>query len=467
MSSSDHNQGIRLPPISFLSSQHQQPPSNVKLSPPTNVSISSYLNNSVSQSASPPPTAATTTSNFQVASSLSPPQSSFYDSNDHTSKKQKTNSASPPVITQKDTSLPPVYTLPHISQPQQQQHNNSSPLVTNVEVNSPPEKPAPSQQQQQTQQHHHHHRVNPHHHHHHHHHHHLHHHHHRRTPQKSPQPSSEKDKEADKEVKQKEVFKKRPVPKLNLEPINEVLQEYFKKRHFLGTIIYNPTTTWETLQYDQLYGLKVDILQKFNHIKNSFIHRKNDLEKQEHFNRSRYIPTLPPLSNEYINSIIEIKIPFRYIIEFKQDIGNELFTRDLWGGASGVYTDDSDILQVLMHLGLFNGTLDLSTWNKKWTTKSFIKPLDNHDEQEDKENTGVDKDILGDLAVEILLLPNLPNYYGFYQNGIYSRSWVGDKHHSGLSFAVYNVKWESRNCYLRSESFFKKFELETQNDIRS
>lgn len=97
-----------------------------------------------------------------------------------------------------------------------------------------------------------------------------------------------------------------------------------------------------------------------------------------------------------------------------------------------------------MHLGLFNNTIDLSIWNKKWTTKDLIKPLQSQlDNNDDGTNLGIDKDVYGDLSVEILLLPNLPKYYGFYQNGINSRSWL-TSYHSGLSFAVYNVKWETR-----------------------
>lgn len=238
----------------------------------------------------------------------------------------------------------------------------------------------------------------------------------------------------------RQLFKKRPIPKLNLEPINQIIKELFPQRHFLGTLIYNPTTTWETLQTAELYGLKPELQNRFNEIKQEFIVRK----KYQPFGGIRYIPTLPPLPSEYINNIIEIKIPFRHIILFKQDIANELITRELWGGASGIYTDDSDILQVLMHLGLFNNTIDLSIWNKKWTTKDLIKPLQSQlDNNDDGTNLGIDKDVYGDLSVEILLLPNLPKYYGFYQNGINSRSWL-TSYHSGLSFAVYNVKWETR-----------------------
>lgn len=233
--------------------------------------------------------------------------------------------------------------------------------------------------------------------------------------------------------------------------------ELFNDRHFLGTLIYNPTTTWDNLQTSQLYGIKQELQEHFNEIKQSYILRKfNSIHSQV-----RYIPTIPPLPSDYINCIIEIKIPFRHIIEFKQDVGNDLITRELWGGASGVYTDDSDLLQVLMHLGLFNNSIDLSIWNENWTARDLIKPLN---VMEDKESMGIDKGIYGDLSVEILLLPNLPKYYGFFQNGINSRSWLDQNHHSGLSYAVYNVKWETKGSYLRHESIFKRSELESQYD---
>lgn len=512
--SSNRNQGIRLPPISFLSNQYlqnlqqhqqQQLPlqlltspqiSTTKLTPASNIGIQMYLNNPSSQSPN--------------IASLSPPQSN----EDNVNKNLETLASPPQILSSVSQNRPPPsqqqspvyshFTLPHINQPQQQQH---SPPQQQQQAQSPPQQqsaPTPtastyphsiiqqqsysppqssvenrldqesieskrtqkSEQQQKVQQpqqaaeqeppvqeqpkqgqqqasHFHHHHHSPHHHHHHH-----HHYHHRldnsseSTPLANTTNGSTKRKNDETEPLKphRQLFKRRPTPKLNLEPINQIIKELFPQRHFLGTLIYNPTTTWETLQTAELYGLKPELQNRFNEIKQEFIVRK----KYQPFGGIRYIPTLPPLPSEYINTIIEVKIPFRHIILFKQDIANELITRELWGGASGIYTDDSDILQVLMHLGLFNNTIDLSIWNKKWTTKDLIKPLQSQlDNNDDGTNFGIDKDVYGDLSVEILLLPNLPKYYGFYQNGINSRSWL-ISYHSGLSFAVYNVKWETR-----------------------
>ena len=252
--------------------------------------------------------------------------------------------------------------------------------------------------------------------------------------------------------------KKRSGPPVTLdtEPIKELLTELFPSRQYLGTIIYNPTTTWETLQTSQLYGLKPEHHERFQEIKDLF-------EERSHDATVKYIPTIPPLSNDYINCVIEVKIPYAHIRRFKLDFETVIRKRELWGGAGGVYTDDSDLLCVLTHLGLFNNTIDLKQWNSKWVPADIIKP---HTQESENDPQDIDHGVYGDLSVEILLLPRLPLYPGYYANQINSRSWIGNNKHRGLSIAIHNIKWESCGTYLRDKSIFKRYHQELIQDTQ-
>lgn len=260
--------------------------------------------------------------------------------------------------------------------------------------------------------------------------------------------------ESQEEVKtvDKPVKRTGPPVTLNTEPIKELLSEIFPSRQYLGTIIYNPTTTWETLQTSQLYGLKPEHHDRFQEIKALFEERSADAT-------IKYIPTIPPLGNDYINSVVEVKIPYAHIRRFRNDFETVIRKRELWGGAGGVYTDDSDVLCVLTHLGLFSNNIDLKQWNEQWVPADVIKP---HTENEEEIEDG----IYGDLSVEILLLPRLPLYPGYFANEINSRSWLGNNKHRGLSIAVHNIKWESCGTYLRDKSIFKRYHQELIQDAQ-
>lgn len=236
--------------------------------------------------------------------------------------------------------------------------------------------------------------------------------------------------------------------------ILDIIQTVFPDRRHLGSLVYNPTTTWLTLQTSQLTGLKDEHFEKFEELRESY----RDKLKEEFYNRSvKYIPMIPPLPTDYINYLLEIKIPHRFIKSFKQEFleGKIERKRELWGGQNGIYTDDSDILTVLYHMGFFNDNIDLTEWNELWTPQDIIVPEINKD-----------KDIKGDLSVTLLILPSLSNYHGFYANGINSRSWKEINRHDGLSYAVSNIKWEIENSYLRDKSFFKRYQTEVAYDLR-
>lgn len=171
-----------------------------------------------------------------------------------------------------------------------------------------------------------------------------------------------------------------------------------------------------------------------------------------------YIPVLPPLSEAYINSFVEVKIPYRFVKEFVLQFtaGKVQRKRELWGGTAGIYTDDSDLLSVLCHLGLFDDNLDLSETNTSWKKQDLVRPL--------RVQQDVDGVELLDLSVTILLLPTLKKYRGLYRNGLNSRTWDGISPHDGLSYSVYNVKWETYEISASERNLLKLTQKENLSD---
>lgn len=234
--------------------------------------------------------------------------------------------------------------------------------------------------------------------------------------------------------------------------LDRILTEFFPTRHNLGTIMYNPTTTWATLQTERLIGLKPEHFQRFRELKQDF---EEKLDDSNFVADVKYIPCIPALPTEYSNSLLEIKIPRHFIDTFLKE-AKYATERKLWGGLGGIYTDDSDILSVLLHLGLFQDEADFSEWNSAWTGTSIIKPLDQSINIEDC-----------DLSVTILLLPPLESYSGYYSNGVNSRSWSsGHQKHRGLSMVVYNAKWETSGTYLLDSNLVKWARKELMEDMK-
>ncbi|KAG2732840.1 hypothetical protein G9P44_003830 [Scheffersomyces stipitis] len=266
-------------------------------------------------------------------------------------------------------------------------------------------------------------------------------------------------------LREKVEFNTVPPVSLNVQPVLQFIKEKFPQRRHLGTIVYNPTTTWSNLQTSQLYGLKPGHVEEFDILKERYESKSKEVCFQK-----KYIPSLPPLTADYINSIVEIKIPFHFIDKFIHEFESSvIIKRELWGGASGAYTDDSDILSILAHNGFFHDKMDLTQWNPNWTRNDIIKPLNinvNVDSKAPPSEQDSDEhaEIYGDLSVELLLLPPLPEYHGFYANGINSRSWTSANKHNGLSIAVYNVKWESFGAHLRSRLISKRSASELAKD---
>lgn len=213
--------------------------------------------------------------------------------------------------------------------------------------------------------------------------------------------------------------------------LKKIMFGFNLKRKHLGTIIYNPTTTWDNLQVSQLHGLDDEERSRLLQLQES-----SRARAKEHGMKQCYLPVLPRFSNAQINNLVEIKILYRFVKEFQLQLEARPYAdaMPVWGGHGGVFSDDSDILGALKLSGLFSETLDLTEWNPSWNSTQVIKPSLVHRDEEGFE--------LLKLSVTLLLLPGLENYHGLYQNGVYSRSWVGHSPHNGLSFALYDVNWE-------------------------
>ena len=249
--------------------------------------------------------------------------------------------------------------------------------------------------------------------------------------------------------------KRKGHPTLDKTQLDQLMRSLYPVRKHLGTIVYNPTTIWQTLQFEQLHGIPEHDKNRLRSIRDSYIARRAELFSAE---EQKYIPVIPPLTEACINSYLEKKIPYRFIKAFIEEftVGAVSKKRRLWGGAGGLYTDDSDILYVLCHLGLFDDTLDLTDCNPDWTPHDVIKPL-----RILKDSDDVD---LLDLSVTLLMYPALTAYHGFCKNGIKSRSWTRGLRHDGLSYGVYQVKWESCALSMHERSIFKSAAQELEQD---
>ncbi|KAK9464496.1 hypothetical protein V1512DRAFT_230694 [Lipomyces arxii] len=110
-----------------------------------------------------------------------------------------------------------------------------------------------------------------------------------------------------------------------------------------------------------------------------------------------------PRLQDNVNSILDVRIPRRFMSRHLNPHANK---REIWG--TDVYTDDSDIVAVLYHLG-------------------HLPPPD---------------DVTGDCIATIRVLPTLERYQGLYRNGMNSRSWLSG--HDGVSYKVDKVVFVSR-----------------------
>lgn len=132
---------------------------------------------------------------------------------------------------------------------------------------------------------------------------------------------------------------------------------------------------------------------------------------------------LPSLEG-HENSVLYVRIARKYL---SRATNTGVRERRLWG--TDIYTDDSDVVAVLYHMG-------------------FLPPESNYSENgydQDKNITpaGIQAELDGDCLVTLVALPRLERYVGSYRNGLYSRTWVRVPH-DGASFQVVSVRFVSR-----------------------
>lgn len=146
-------------------------------------------------------------------------------------------------------------------------------------------------------------------------------------------------------------------------------------------------------------------------------------------------PFLPNLNPDMINKIVSVYIPHEIISQYlaQPTSSNKRWTNnEIWG--SDVYTDDSDIVLVLKHLGVFEGK------------QKVLK--------EDGVAGKWDPNHHPDIIVNLLILDTLQAYQGFKRYGIRSRDWVGPQLHDGLSYAVHSIEFKPRDFeYINTSSW--------------
>lgn len=139
-------------------------------------------------------------------------------------------------------------------------------------------------------------------------------------------------------------------------------------------------------------------------------------------------PFLPSFTREYVNKLIKIKISSNNIANFLNENSRRFQNNEIWG--TDIYTDDSDPLLVLKHVGFFDETD--SKDSKRRTSANLNSP--------DNVIGNPHISIKYDLEVTVLLLDCLQAYVGINRYQINARSWRGDAPHDGLSYGIYEIK---------------------------
>ena len=182
--------------------------------------------------------------------------------------------------------------------------------------------------------------------------------------------------------------------------------------------------------------------------------------------------TLIPRFENRENCIFQVRIPRRFL--YDKERAEVCQRRCLWG--TDIYTDDSDILAVLVHLGkippvlpegvepsmvlatstiaslgkaedvgaIKKGRGGTNAKGKSIVTNgsssnalappAFVNLKSNGVSPSETNYLNINKDIV----VDILILPPLEKYSSTVRNALKSRSWV--KQHDGMSFMVHSVK---------------------------
>ncbi|KAF9335861.1 hypothetical protein BG006_010482 [Podila minutissima] len=135
----------------------------------------------------------------------------------------------------------------------------------------------------------------------------------------------------------------------------------------------------------------------------------------------RYDPaTLLPNLEGHENSLLEVRVASTYLTYDNAKVRK----REVWG--TDVYTDDSDVVAMLIHSGKYIPPLSPTS-----TEQDSLHPTGQHN------FAAIQKHICPgfDLAVTLRVMPKLEKYQGSIRNRINSRTWPTDNH-SGASFKI-------------------------------
>lgn len=167
---------------------------------------------------------------------------------------------------------------------------------------------------------------------------------------------------------------------------------------------------------------------------------------------------LLPRLEAHINSTVEVRVP-AHVVRVDAD---GVKKRAVWG--TDVYTDDSDVVAMLVHLGLVgeneedgrrvvrvqcvgtrheNAVVGNSTGEASANPESETVKIElSREDREAKLNKEGQIEVVEggsrvSIRVTLLVLPRLERYTGSYRHGINSRSWL--TRHDGVSIAVLGV----------------------------
>ncbi len=226
---------------------------------------------------------------------------------------------------------------------------------------------------------------------------------------------------------------------------NSDVLNYVKKfpRRYLNSIRYT--------DYPIIKNESKLILQNNQKLKNSNGNLNlnssiNDISyNNNNYFKKRKLSSLTLLPNnlqDFINCLITIRIEKKFL-----NFNNEnVLKRKLWG--TEIYTDDSNLIAVLYHMGYL---WDINNNNNK-----------NDDDDDDDDDSEINHDTrkvnkgeefrgIGDCIVTIQILPRLKSYIGCFKNGINSRNWKTN--HDGSSFKIYNVEFRPEGESIENGNF--------------
>lgn len=240
-------------------------------------------------------------------------------------------------------------------------------------------------------------------------------------PKKKPEPPTEDEKKREERSLQKVATKNTTVGVDSSNILNYIRDKYKEPPKIIKWLNYNP------------YGCSIE---------DPFTNSKDNatiLDNKLNVILNQAPPFLPILNYIHINKIISVYIPAEIISNYLNgDADNKRWVnREIWG--SDVYTDDSDLLLVLSHLGVFQSITSPSSSTILQRTPVNPKDKDHvigHWDPNHVENT--------DLIVNLLILDTLQSYQGSNRFGLRSRDWLGPQLHDGLSYGIYSIEFKHR-----------------------